>query len=195
VLSRLFTPFFTTKPVGVGTGLGLSICQRIVTGFGGAITVTSEVGRGTTFRVTLPAAVGEPAERDAAALAVPPARRRGRILVIDDEPMVAKALSRTLGLDHTVITVSRATEALARIAAEPPFDVVLCDIMMPHMTGVELYEELRRRDPAIAERVIFLTGGAFTATARAFLDSVPNQRVEKPFDPHHLRALINDRLR
>ena len=194
VLGRLFTPFFTTKPVGVGTGLGLSICQRIVTGFGGEITVTSAVDRGTTFRVTLPAAVGEPGER-AAPPPAPPSSRRGRILVIDDEPMVAKVLSRALGVDHTVVTVSRATEALARIAAEPPFDVVLCDIMMPQMTGVELYEELRRRDPGVAERVIFLTGGAFTASARTFLDGVPNQRVEKPFDPHHLRALINDRLR
>ena len=63
------------------------------------------------------------------------------------------------------------------------------------MIGGELFEEMRRRDPGVAERVIFLTGGAFTAAARAFLDSVPNQRIEKPFDPHHVRALINDRLR
>lgn len=195
VLGRLFTPFFTTKPVGVGTGLGLSICQRIVVGLGGTIDVTSEVGRGTTFRITLPQA-----KRDAdapgpggAPTAVP--RRRGRVLVIDDEPLITKALRRTLAGDHAVVAAGSAAEALTLLATEPPFDVILCDIMMPQMTGVELFEELRRRARGLADRVIFLTGGAFTSSTREFLDSVPNQRVEKPFDPHHLRTLINDRLR
>ena len=195
VLARLFTPFFTTKPVGVGTGLGLSICQRIVTGFGGAITVTSEVGHGTTFRIVLPRARREDTGERPATLADPVPRRRGRILVIDDEPMITKALGRTLAGDHAVTSVSSAGEAMALLATAPLFDVILCDIMMPQMTGVELYDELRRRDPALADRIIFLTGGAFTSSTRAFLDSVPNQRVEKPFDPHHLRTLISDRIR
>jgi len=195
VLARLFTPFFTTKPVGVGTGLGLSICQRIVTGFGGAITVTSEVGHGTTFRIVLPRARREDTGERPATLADPVPRRRGRILVIDDEPMITKALGRTLAGDHAVTSVGSAGEAMALLSTAPPFDVILCDIMMPQMTGVELYDELRRRDPALADRIIFLTGGAFTSSTRAFLDSVPNQRVEKPFDPHHLRTLISDRIR
>jgi signal transduction histidine kinase len=192
---RIFEPFFTTKPVGVGTGLGLSICHRIVTGFGGTITVASEVGRGTTFRIVLPRARREDSGERPAPLIDPVPRRRGRILVIDDEPMITKALGRTLAADHAVISVGSAGEAMALLATAPPFDVILCDIMMPQMTGVELYDELRRRDPALADRIIFLTGGAFTSSTRAFLDSVSNQRVEKPFDPHHLRTLISDRIR
>jgi CheY-like chemotaxis protein len=75
------------------------------------------------------------------------------------------------------------------------FDVILCDLMMPQMTGMDLHAELRKLDAGCADRIIFLTGGAFTPAARAFLDDVPNQRVEKPFDAQHLRALINDRIR
>ena len=195
VLEQLFRRFFTTKPLGIGTGLGLSICHRIVTGFGGTIDVTSEVGRGTTFRIALP-----PARRVAPveAPAVAPARsdqRRGRILIVDDEPLVLRALTRALDADHVVVAVKSAMEALAHIAADPTFDVILTDVMMPEMTGAEFFEELRRRDPALAQRVVFLTGGAFTPSTRAFLDGVANQRIEKPFDAKRLRALLSDRLR
>lgn len=195
VIEQLFTPFFTTKPLGVGTGLGLSICHRIVTGFGGTIEVDSEVGRGTTMRLVLP-----PSRRVApgTGAAVEPTRsapRRGRILVIDDEPLVLRALTRALEPEHAVTAASSAMEGLSRIATDPPFDVVLTDLMMPEMSGAELFEELRRRDPALSRKVIFLTGGAFTISTRAFLDSVPNPRIEKPFNAQQLRALMSDRLR
>jgi signal transduction histidine kinase len=194
VLARLFTPFFTTKPVGVGTGLGLSICHGIVTGFGGSIEVKSEVGRGTAFRISLPPARAE--ESDAAphfALDVT-APRRGRILVVDDEPMIAKTVQRTLSAEHEVVGIGSADEALQRIRAGEQFDVILCDLMMPQMTGMDLHAELSRVAPEQAGRMIFLTGGAFSLRARAFLDETPNQRIEKPFDVRHLRALINDRI-
>jgi len=195
VLERLFTPFFTTKPAGVGTGLGLSICHRIVTGFGGTIDVESAPGRGTTFRVSLPRATSELSEEVPQVALGQPARRRGRILVIDDEPMIARLVQRTLSAEHDVVATVRAAEALERLAAGERFDVILCDLMMPQMTGMELHAELCRVDQAQASRMIFLTGGAFTPAARAFLDEVPNQRVEKPFDSKHLRALVNDRIK
>lgn len=194
VVKRLFTPFFTTKPTGVGTGLGLSICHRIVTGFGGTIEVLSEVGHGATFRISLPPAQRPPIPERASRRASI-AHRHGRILAIDDDPLVLRALTRALETDHVVVLARSAIEGLARIATEPPFDIVLVDIMMPEMNGVAFFEELRRRDAELAQRLIFLTGGAFTLSTRAFLDSVPNQRIEKPFDAHHLRALLNDRLR
>jgi PAS domain S-box-containing protein len=193
VLQRLFTPFFTTKPVGVGTGLGLAICHRIVTGLHGDIAVVSEVGRGTTFRVSLPPAV-HAAQPQPPPPPTPEARRRGRVLVVDDERMVAELVQRVLAGDHHVEVSTSAQQALARIAGGERFDLILCDLMMPVMTGMELYAELARTHPADAERIIFLTGGAFTPQARAFLDEVPNMRLEKPFDVPTLRRVVNERL-
>jgi CheY-like chemotaxis protein/two-component sensor histidine kinase len=193
--SRLFTPFVTTKPPGVGTGLGLSICHRIVNSLGGRITVDSEVGKGTEFRVILP-----PAKPDSLApeLAAPPsssARRRGRVLVVDDEPLMTKVVRRTLGREHEVEALTSAEEALARIRRGERFDVILCDLMMPQVTGMDFHAELLRSFPEQAARMVFLTGGAFTPRARAFLEHVHNHRVEKPIDAQGLRALVNDMLR
>ena len=125
----------------------------------------------------------------------PKAKPRSRVLIIDDEATITNALRRHLQADHDVTLQNDPLAALSMLREGARFDVILCDIMMPQMTGVELYDELRRRDPALADRIIFLTGGAFTSSTRAFLDSVSNQRVEKPFDPHHLRTLISDRIR
>jgi signal transduction histidine kinase len=195
ILEKLFQPFFTTKPVGVGTGLGLSICYRIVSDLGGQILVSSQVGKGTVFQVVLPPA-GEKATVVKPPVVVPRASpKRGKILVIDDEPMLVKVVQRTLASEHDVTGIQGAESALARITGGERFDVILCDLMMPQMTGMDFHGELMRVAPEQAERMVFLTGGAFTMRARTFLDLVPNQRVEKPFDATHLRALINDRIR
>lgn len=195
VLAQLFTPFFTTKPIGVGTGLGLSICRGIIIGFGGSIDVKSVVGQGTVFRVALLPANSEGTGESPAALAAAVPRRRGRILVVDDEPMIAKVVQRILSRDHEVVTVESAPLALQRITDGEGFDVILCDLMMPQMTGMEFHAALVGVDGEQAARVIFLTGGAFTLRAQEFLDEVPNLRIEKPFEPAQLRALINDRVR
>ncbi|MBI2896425.1 MAG: response regulator [Deltaproteobacteria bacterium] len=195
VVARLFTPFFTTKPAGQGTGLGLSICHRIVTSLGGEIAVESQPGKGTTFRVTLPPAAAESLSPPPPIAASALAARRGRILVVDDEPMICRMVQRVLGRDHDVLSELDAGEALARIRAGERFDVILCDIMMPVVTGLELHAELLRSQPDQAERIVFLTGGAFTPSARAFLDEVPNLRIEKPFEPSALRSIVNSRVR
>jgi signal transduction histidine kinase/CheY-like chemotaxis protein len=194
VRSRLFTPFFTTKPVGVGTGLGLAISHRIVASFGGTITFETEVGKGTEFHVTLPSidsvelpVVGRATTRGAAP-------RRGRVLVVDDEDMLTQAICRYLSSNHDVAGVSNGRDALDRLAAGERYDIILCDLMMPQVTGMELYAEVKRMDPEQASKIVFLTGGAFTANAREFLDQTPNRRLEKPFDLKTLRRLVNDML-
>ncbi len=195
VIGRIFDAFFTTKAVGVGMGLGLAICQRIVADMGGELTVQSEVGKGTTFRVTLPIAHNEGKERAGPVEAIPIAGRRGRILVVDDEEAVVNAVKRILSKDHDVVVVVSAKDALALFARGEDFDLILSDLMMPDMTGMDLHRELSRIAPEQAERMVFLTGGAFTPKARRFLSETPQEHLEKPFDSAHLRASVQRYLR
>jgi signal transduction histidine kinase len=195
VLERVFAPFFTTKAVGEGTGLGLSICHRIITDFGGTIEVVSEVGKGSTFLISLPPAGAEVLEAPEKSAPLEAAPRRGRILVVDDEPTIARVVQRILATEHEVIALTSADEALKRIAGGEQFDVILSDLMMPEMTGMDLHDALSRISPSLAERMIFLTGGAFTTRARDFLGATPNQWIEKPFTTGHLRTLVNNQIR
>jgi PAS domain S-box-containing protein len=183
-LGRIFDPFFTTKAVGVGTGIGLSICHSIVTGMGGDIEVESRLGHGSTFRVRLPPDDGRV---DAAVSPVPEAagdQRRARILIVDDEVQLAQLLGELLA-GHEVSVVSRGRDALERLE-RAPFDVIFCDMMMPDLGGVEIYQTVRQRWPGLERRIVFMTGGAFSSQARAFLDSVDNPCLDKPFN---LRAI------
>jgi CheY-like chemotaxis protein len=124
----------------------------------------------------------------------PAAVVRGRVLVIDDDPLLLKSVARILGAEFDLVTVTSAREAFARIG-EGSFDVILCDLMMPEMTGMDLHTVLAGAAPAEAEKMIFLTGGTFTPRAQSFLDNVPNLRLDKPFDVKHLRAIIRDRVK
>jgi PAS domain S-box-containing protein len=194
VRAHLFEPFFTTKAVGEGMGLGLFVCHGIVTGMGGRIEVDSRPGAGTTFRLVLPAAPEASAQGEAAAAPAPAPARRGRILVLDDDERVASALRRILQRDHEVDVATDARAALERVRAGESWDLVFCDLMMPEMSGMEWFEEVGRAAPALGQRVVFVTGGAFTEAARAFLERVPNARLEKPFTPDEVRAVATERL-
>jgi PAS domain S-box-containing protein len=192
-LKRIFQPFYGGEPGGRAPGMGLAICHEIVTRMGGEITVDSQPGKGSAFRVTLPAAASE--QGNAKLRSRPaPLVRRGRILVVDDEPIVGGSIRRTLAKEHDVVVVSSGKEALALIQAGEAFDLILSDVMMPEMSGIDLYQELLKLRPGSARRMIFLTGGAFTQGARKFLDSVPNSRLEKPFDPDRLRRFVREQL-
>ena len=187
-LERIFDPFFTTKAVGVGTGLGLSICHRIVSEIGGQIEVESEVGKGTLFRLILPAA--RESQSVKAKTLRPTCGHKARVLVVDDEPAMGRALQRTLKDHLDVVTLTSAKEALARIGAGERFEVILSDVMMPEVSGMDLYQGIKRIDAEQAQRMIFVTGGAFTVAAREFLDRVPNPRIEKPVEATNLLAIV-----
>ena len=120
---------------------------------------------------------------------------RGRILVVDDEPLVAKGLVRLLSGEHHAEAVTSARTALARLVAGEPFDLVFCDLMMPEMGGQDFWLALGRAAPALQARVVFVTGGAFTPQARAFLEQVRERVVTKPFDPAEIHAVVRERLR
>jgi PAS domain S-box-containing protein len=196
VLPRIFDPFFTTKPPGVGTGLGLSICHGIVSSLGGHITVHSGPGEGTVFRVVFPTATDDedPTSNDPAS-SEPLAEvrvKRARILVIDDEIQIANTLRELLSLEHEVTATTSAREALSLVRGGTDFDVIFCDLMMPQMSGMELYRRLREQRRGIERRIVFMTGGAFTTRAAEFLASVDNRRIEKPFSLGLVERLVRD---
>jgi PAS domain S-box-containing protein len=192
---RIFDPFFTTKSAGEGTGLGLWICQGILSSLGGEIAVESEEGRGSLFRVTLPAVAMEAPVGRAKTPAPDREPQGGRLLIVDDEPMILGAMRRALAPEHQVTCVSDGRAALERLRAGERYDAILCDLMMPELTGMDLFAEIKRLAPEQVDRVIFVTGGAFTPRAREFLDRVRNARVEKPIDFQNLRVLVRNLLR
>jgi CheY-like chemotaxis protein len=193
-IGRVFDAFYTTKEVGVGTGLGLAICHRIVTDMGGELTVESLEGHGTTFRVSLPASQSMAVDAPAVVAVRGTAGRRGRILILDDDELVLRVLQRWLASDHDVVAVSTGKDALALVAKGERFDMILCDLMMPEMTGMDLCSELTRIAPAQADRMVFMTGGAFTARALEFLHTSEHTCVEKPFELATVLAIVERQL-
>jgi len=193
ILPRIFDPFFTTRAAGEGLGLGLSICQRIVTGAGGELGVQSQVGVGSTFRITLPPAAANtrPARVPST---VPPGARRARVLVVDDEELVGRTIQRLLSRAHDVELELDPSRALARMMSET-FDVVLCDMTMPGVSGMDIHEQLRLARPDLLPKLAFLTGGAVSAQIESFLTSCSNLVLHKPFSGQQLLAAIDKLVR
>jgi PAS domain S-box-containing protein len=193
--SRVFDPFFTTKDVGEGTGLGLSICHGIISGLGGQISIESAAGprRGTLVRVVLPPAIAVPVAAPVAPSPVstePEDRRRHRVMLVDDEPLVAQTMERLLRRDYDVTVALCGQDAIDHITKGARFDAIVSDVMMPNMTGIELIDELQRVAPDQAQRLIFLSGGAFTAQTRERLDALGVPQLEKPVTAKELRACV-----
>ncbi|HYO94831.1 MAG TPA: response regulator [Polyangiaceae bacterium] len=113
------------------------------------------------------------------------------ILVIDDDPVVTRMLCRVLS-NHTVLVAHSGSDAIALLERRS-FDLILCDLTMPGMSGMEFYEAVRSISASLAKRVVFMTGGAFTAESHEFLSQLPNSWLEKPFDLGMLRDLVESR--
>ncbi|HEX3698572.1 MAG TPA: response regulator [Polyangia bacterium] len=190
---RIFQPFFTTKPVGQGTGLGLSVCQGIVSALGGEITFDSQVGRGTTFRVVLPTiAPTKNAEPEKPSSPAPESRATAgsHVLVIDDEPMMLRALRYILGPAYEVTFVRGSVIAKDLLETGARFDVILCDLMLEEISGMTLLRELEETNPSMAQRMIFMTSGAYTPRSRAFIENGNHPVINKPFDRDQLISAI-----
>jgi signal transduction histidine kinase len=194
-VSHVFEPFFTTKPIGQGTGLGLSVSRQTVNDHGGRITVESELTKGTVFRVFLPVADFPELPHSVAPLLGKGSQIRGRVLVIDDEPLIGRIIRNALKSEHEVFVVQRASEAIKRLEHGETFDLVLCDVVMPDLSGPEFYATIAERWPQMVARLVFMTGGAFTPGTVAFMERAPTRVLSKPFKIDGLRRLVRERMR
>ena len=120
---------------------------------------------------------------------------RKRILIVDDEPLFGQTMKVLLGADHEVVVARTGGEGLQRLLLERRFDLVLCDVSLPDIEGPALYEEVQRRDPELAQRFVFVTGGAFHESAREFLRRYQGPRLDKPFSLGALERLLESRAR
>ncbi len=198
-INKIFDPFFTTKPVGSGSGLGLSVCHGFITEHGGKIYAESNSGKGTIFTIELPTAIEEQAamiveETVEETDQQPRQKKAGNILIVEDESAIRISLTRTL-LDegYNVQAVSHGRAALDNMA-ENFYDLLLFDIKMPGMTGIELYETTKKKYPNLAERVVFITGDTMTASTNKFLAKTDRPYLIKPFDSKDVINIIEKTL-
>ncbi len=191
-LTRVFDPFFTTRPVGEGTGLGLAVSQGIITNVGGRIDVQSVEGQGTTVTVVLPRA--RPGACLASVATGQPAvlQTKLSVLALDDDESLLRALERLLK-DYQVTTCRTVAGALA-LARERFFDIILCDVILPGRDGLSLVAELATSQPAQAERVILMTGGTLSIQEMHAIRSAGCPCIDKPFTAAQLAAVIQTRL-
>jgi PAS domain S-box-containing protein len=184
-VSQVFEPFYSTKPHR--PGMGLTICAAAIAAHGGELSIHPREGGGTTVRIVLRTFEADLAA--GAAAQIQGAAQR-RVLVVDDDPLVLRSLTRVLARDFEVASARNGREALDIVRAGGTFDAMLCDLMMPELSGIELHELLEKDDPELARRTVFLTGGAFSPSAQTFLDSVGQPHLEKPVDLKTVRDLL-----
>ncbi len=187
IADRIFDPFFTTKARGQGSGLGLAISRDVVASLGGVIGVEGRRGRGTTFRVRLPVGGGRPPPIARLAAKEPPRPTRPRLLVVDDEPLLARVIAAQLEDDYDVTVAHSGREAIAILARGDEFAAVLCDLLMPDLTGIDVLGWIRSHRAGAEQHMILMTGGAIPAQA----DSSKGPRyLAKPFESDELRRTL-----
>jgi len=186
--SRLFEPYFTTKPAGMGTGVGLAVSLGIVEAHGGTLTVECPTSGGAVFTVALPARIVGATRADAEPLRQSITSQHA-VLIVDDEPEIRETLFEILRNTHRVVAASSGREALERMRAEN-FDIVLMDIRMPDLDGRALYQEIEQRRPGQGRRVVFVTGDTLTSALRDFVSESGRPVIEKPFLPNDVRRVV-----
>jgi len=194
IMDRIFDPFFTTRPAGEGTGLGLSLCYGIVTEHNGRIYAESKPGRGATFVVELPI-VSEVAQPVQMPIEFRQKLTGSRILVVDDEPVIRDFINQVLSWEGCEVdTAASAEEALQKIASQQ-YNLLLLDIKMPGMDGIELYNRVKRLGRSLARRVVFITGDVISHGTERFLTENKLPHIEKPFTATQLIDKLGRTLR
>ncbi|MGD0352504.1 MAG: response regulator [Dehalococcoidia bacterium] len=194
-LSNIFDPFFTTRRIGEGTGLGLSVCHGIISEHNGRIYAQSKPDKGATFIVELPivsefASAEIPGATDKEIQQV--CTRRGSVLIVDDDLLLLKFLEQFLTTKgHDVDAVNNANDAL-KVFTNKKYDLILMDILMPDVSGIELYEKLQRMDKSIDSRLLIMTGDILGKPTRTFLNMTGVLYIEKPFEPNALMTKIDE---
>jgi PAS domain S-box-containing protein len=181
-LPLVLEPFFTTKADSGGTGLGLSICQMLATAQGGELRIASPSSGGTEVTVLLHAAPDDARKTSSDHAAVRPSAAH-RILVVDDEPQIARLIADCLEGCHVTLAKG-GREAIDLLGGDRAFDAVVCDLMMPDTTGVDVHAFVQTSRPSLEPHMLFITGGAYTPRALAFVAQVEARCLEKPFTPN-----------
>ena len=181
-IDKLFDPFFTTKDADGGTGLGLSISYGIIKEHRGKIYAKSILGKGATFIIDLPIIaetkqpeIAEPSSKE------PEKVTSAKIMVVDDEPHICRALDRLLSqAGHKVETIPSAQRALQKLN-NAKYDLILLDIKMPGMNGIEFYNHMKEIDPSLQRKIVCITGDVISAKNKAFLNESRIPYIVKPF--------------
>ncbi len=187
---KIFEPFFTTKPAH-GTGLGLSLVADLVSRHGGTVTVAAAARGGARFEVRLPrtsAQLSAPASKTATPKPKP--SERSRLLIIDDEPRLLQTYALLLADAHDVVLAQGGRNALELLEQDQTFDVVLCDLQMPEVDGVAVFDRVRQLAPALAQKVIFSSGGVVQERIKRFLEQNAVPLLAKPVREETLLAAI-----
>jgi len=196
VLPRIFDPFFTTKSPGKGTGLGLSVCHGIVSEHGGQIWVESEAGEGTRFYVQIPlisVETGTGEDRDMAAT-VPEEMKEARMLIVEDEEVLRDLIVRVLGqVGYQVDTSPDGLEALEKVD-RVHYDLIICDVRMPRLGGIELYKKLSGRGSKMIHRIMFITGDTVSGETIGFIEANDIPYLGKPFEIQELLEKVRAEL-
>jgi signal transduction histidine kinase/CheY-like chemotaxis protein len=193
--ARVFDPFFTTKEAGKGTGLGLSVAYAIVQEHGGRIWLSSKKGAGASFYVELPIAGDALQPRKPAQAPISLEMFKGlRVLVVEDEPALAVAVSEALAdAGFVVDRAGDGEEGLTQLA-QGTYDLIICDLQMPRIDGMQFYRAMAAATPTLARRVIFVTGAVAGTDAERFLDETGCRWLAKPFRLGDLLRAARDAL-
>jgi two-component system NtrC family sensor kinase len=193
IRSRIFDPYFTTKPPGGGTGVGLAVSLGIVESHNGSLTVECPPEGGAVFQVLLPIQAPE------AQPELSPSAERGtdtasgpRLLIVDDEPEVGALLADILRREASRIDTAASGQAALQMLESREYDAILTDLRMPEMDGPELYRRIEQRWPQRARQVVFITGDALSPTVQTFLEGTGQPYLEKPFVPADVREIVRE---